>query len=120
MFAVDPETSERTAGCSLTLGDLVFMMRKEEIDPPAMKIKRFAKVLHRHRRTFKMPAWPAFAKRGGPAGFPDIFRCLPQDEIAGLLLFVLVGIDASAHLQFSLVESGEAAIGRKSRNAIVN
>src|SRR5213593_169224 len=120
VFAVDPETNEWAAGRSLTLGNLVFMMRKEEIDPAAMKIERLAKVLHRHCRTFKMPARTAFAKRGWPAGFPRILRCLPQDEIAGFLLFVFVRIDASAHLQFSLVESGKAAIGRKSRNAIVN
>src|ERR671924_896479 len=103
MFTMDPEPSEWMARCSLTLGDLFFMMRKEEVDPATMKIERVAQVLHRHRRTFKVPAWPAVSKGSGPAGLPRIFRGLPQDEIAGLLLFVFVRIDASANLQFSFV-----------------
>ena len=103
MFTVNPESDEGTACRSLALGDLVFMMRKEKINPATMKIECIAKILHRHCRTLEMPARPAFAERRGPTGLPRILRCLPQDEIPRLLFFVLVSLDASAHLQFSLV-----------------
>src|SRR5690242_7189588 len=42
------------------LRDLVFMMRKHEIDAAAVNVECFAEVFPRHRRTFDMPAWTAW------------------------------------------------------------
>ena len=77
MFTMDPEPDKGMAGRSLALGDLVFMMRKQQIDPAAMQIECVTKILHRHCRTLQMPARPAFTKRRGPAGLPRILGGFP-------------------------------------------
>ena len=37
------------------LGDLVFMMRKDQIQPASVNVKRFTQMVFRHHRAFNMP-----------------------------------------------------------------
>jgi hypothetical protein len=95
-------------------------MRKDVIHSAAMNVERLPEMLHCHRGTFQVPARTAAAKRGLPLCFRFILGPLPEDEIIGLLLFVLIRIDASANLQFTPVQTRQPAIGGKTRDAVVN
>src|SRR4029078_268329 len=48
------------------LGDLVLMMRKDEVDAAAMDVESLAEMLPRHGRAFDVPAW---TPRRGDAGW---------------------------------------------------
>src|ERR1700740_3446484 len=49
------------------LRNLIFVMRKDEVDASAMNVKSFAKMLPAHRRAFDMPARAAASPRARPA-----------------------------------------------------
>src|SRR5215475_71846 len=110
MLAVDPEPDKRLPGGRFALRDFVFVMRKNVIHTAAMDVESFAEIFHRHGRTFQVPARTPFAKRRLPLGFARILRSLPEDEIARLLLFVFVCVNAGADLQFSSVQLGKTPI----------
>src|SRR5438093_806204 len=82
MFVMHPETHERSARDRFTLGDLVFVMRKNVVDAAAVDVQRLTELLHRHRRTFEMPARPTGAERSFPSRFPFILRRFPQNKVA--------------------------------------
>src|ERR1041384_2856519 len=88
-------------------------MRKNQIDPAAMNVKRFTQVLHRHCRAFQMPAGSAFAKRRGPARLAFFFRPFPQNEVARGVFFLFVGVDTRARLIAFDFQSRKPAILRK-------
>src|SRR5262249_46427235 len=73
MLAMNPKADKRQASHGLTLCDFIFVMRKNVIDTAAVYVQRFAEILHRHGRTFDVPAWTALAKRGLP---PRLLRML--------------------------------------------
>ncbi|MPM77053.1 hypothetical protein SDC9_124052 [bioreactor metagenome] len=104
--------------CRLALGDLVFMVREDQVLPAAVDIKRFAEDRHAHRRALDMPARPALAPGGIPARLARLFR-LPEREIERIALR-LVGIDARAVLQIVNILSGELAIARKTADGEVH
>src|SRR5690349_17747803 len=67
-FSMAPEAAERLARRSFALCDLVFMMRKDEINPATVDVERFAQVLHRHRRALEVPARTAPSEGSVPRG----------------------------------------------------
>ena len=102
MFEVKPVTRELLASRAFALRDLVFMMRKDQINPAGVKVERLAKIFHRHRRTFDVPAGPATPYFSVPRGLFGSVRGLPQCEIARVFLFVFVGVDALAATEQAL------------------
>ena len=88
----------------LALGNFVFVVREYVIDAAAMDIERVAEILHRHGRTFQMPAGTADTERRVPSRFLVVLWSLPQDEIVRLFLLVFIRIDSRADLQFTLIE----------------
>src|SRR5262245_20218679 len=113
MLPVQPEPRKGLRRRTFTLGNLVLMMRKDEIDCAAVDIECFAEVLHCHCGALQMPAGPACPEGRFPLLLSGILWALPQHEIVRLLLFVFIGIDARSNFQLSAVESGETAIGWK-------
>ena len=61
-----PGEAVRTAAIRLRLGNLVLMVREDQVAAAAVEVKGLAKVLQRHRRTFNMPAGASFAPRAFP------------------------------------------------------
>src|SRR5690242_19711018 len=96
MFEVDPVTHKLFPGCAFTLRDLVFVMRKDEIDAARVNVETLAEILHRHRRALDMPAGTAATDLRIPRGFGLACRFLPQGEVARVLFLILVGVDAFA------------------------
>src|ERR1700720_1048873 len=83
---MQPDPCQRAAGVStFALCDLVLMVRKDEIDAPAMNVERLAQERFAHRRTFDMPAWPSAAPGAWPAR-KRFVRWLPQNEVHGAAL----------------------------------
>ena len=80
-----PEIDELGAVGAGRLGDLVLVMREDQILPAAMDVEGLAEMPLRHRRAFEMPAGPAPPPRALPAGLVGIRR-LPEDEIGRVAL----------------------------------
>ncbi|MCY1304609.1 hypothetical protein D9M70_543680 [compost metagenome] len=80
------------------LGDLVFMMREDEVEPAAMNVEDLSEITAAHRRALNMPARTAPAPRTVPARLV-VGRKLPQHEIAGIFLVHFHG-NAGAGLLF--------------------
>src|SRR5687767_9928273 len=59
------------------------MVRKDEIEPAAMNVKRFAEERAAHRRAFNVPAGPPLAPRAVPRRLAGL-RGFPNGEIAGI------------------------------------
>ncbi len=92
------------------LGDLVLVVREDEIEPAAMDVEGLAEMRLAHRRAFDVPARPAPPPGTVPAG--NVWcRRLPQHEVSGI---ALVGRDLDAGAGAHVVEAaaGELAVIR--------
>src|SRR5689334_23916994 len=96
MFEVNPVTNELFARRAFALRDLVFVMRKNEIDAAGVNIETLAEILHRHRRALDMPARTAASDVSVPRRFGVARWFFPQGEVARVFFLILVGIDAFA------------------------
>ena len=75
-------------GAAFGLGNLVFMMREDQVTAAAMEIKGFAQILHAHGRTFNMPAGTAGTPRALPCRLAR-FSGFPQRKIHRITLAVI-------------------------------
>src|SRR5487761_1383998 len=62
MLGLEPVVHKLPTCIGFRLCYLVFMMREYVIDSARMYVEMFAKILHRHRRAFNMPAGPALSQ----------------------------------------------------------
>ncbi|MNN92260.1 hypothetical protein D3C81_2105150 [compost metagenome] len=67
------------------LGDLVFMVREDQVLAATMDVDGMAQVLPDHRRALHMPARSASAPGAAPAGLVDRGR-FPQHEVQRIAL----------------------------------
>src|SRR6185369_14030157 len=116
---VNPKTNEWFSSRAFGLRDLIFVMRKDQIDTAAVNVERLAEVLHRHRRAFEVPTRTALAKRRLPARLLLLFRLLPQNEVSRVILFVFIRIDSRAEDIGFKFQTGKFSITRKGTDAIV-
>ena len=56
---VDPDTGRRAADDRSRLGDLVLVMREDQVDAAGVKVQRLTEEIHRHRGALEVPSWPA-------------------------------------------------------------
>src|SRR4029079_17790661 len=98
MGAVEPRADEGLSGRCLALGDLVLVVREDEVDTAGMEIERRAEVRHAHGRAFDVPAGPPRTDGGLPDRLAWL-RTLPQGEVADVVLAVFVGFDTLPHPQ---------------------
>src|SRR5450759_529424 len=82
-----PVAGKRLAGIALSLRDLVFLMRKDQIVATTVDIDLLAQVAQVHRRAFDVPTRSSLAPRTIPAWFAWLGR-LPEGEIAFVLLLL--------------------------------
>ena len=69
------------------------MVREDQVDAAGMNVDGFAEVFQGHHGALDVPAGTAGAERRIPGNFA-LLGCLPEREIAGVRLFVLIHIDA--------------------------
>src|SRR6185436_9901819 len=84
-----------------------------------MEIDRRTQQAERHRRALDVPAGTAGAEPGVPHRLARLAR-LPQHEIAGVVLLVLVTVDARAALDPRVIEPRETAVLGKRRDLEVD
>ena len=81
VLAVNPVLDEGFAGIAFALRDLVFVMRKDQIDAARVNVDLLAQVLERHGAAFDVPAGEAIAPRAGPLHHAARLGRLPQREV---------------------------------------
>src|SRR5438093_1170417 len=99
-----PKTDKGLACDGLALSDFVLVVRENVVDPATVYIQYGTEVFHRHSGAFQMPTRAAGAKWRIPARFLVVFRDFPEDKVPRLFLFIFIGIDAGADLQFAFIE----------------
>src|SRR6185312_3070263 len=92
---MQPKAREGLSRNGFGLRDLIFVMRKNQIDSARVNVDGFAQVLERHRRTFDMPARTSRTNGSLPRHLA-VLRSLPQREIPRVRLFIFIDIDARA------------------------
>ena len=105
------------AGGAAGLGDLVFMMREQQILAAAVDIERFAQIGGAHGGALDMPAGPAHAPRALPRRLARLLR-LPQRKVHGIFLD-LVHAHARAALKILQILSAQAAVAGKCLYAVI-
>src|SRR5437868_3142002 len=115
MLGVQPIADEGLVGAGFALGDLVLVVRKDVVDAAGMDVEALAQVLHAHRRALDVPAGPARAERSLPRLLFRLAR-LPEDEVARIVLAVVIDVDARPGLEALDVEMRKRAIAREGRD----
>ena len=99
-------------GRAFALRDLVLVMREDQVDAAGVDVdRRLAEQAQRHRRALDVPAGTARPDAGIPGRLARLGR-LPQHEVAGVVLFVLVRVDARAALACRCDRAGPACRSR--------
>ena len=84
------------ASAAFGLGNLVFMMRENQIAAAAMEVKGFAQILHAHGRAFNMPAGTTGTPRALPSRLAR-FSGFPQRKIHRIMLAVINVYTCTSH-----------------------
>ena len=113
--AMEPRPDERLAGRRLALGDLVLVMREDQVDATGVDIERRPEVGHAHRRAFDVPAGAAGPDRRLPRRLAGLGP-LPQGEVPDVVLAVFVGLDPLPDPQPLGVQAGQPAVGGPRRD----
>ena len=82
---VQPVASQLVAGGRLRLGNFVFVVGKDQVGATEVDVDRVAQLLAHHGGAFDVPAGPARAPGGFPAGLAR-FGALPEGKVEGVLL----------------------------------
>ena len=109
---MNPEPREGLFGRPLGLCDLVLVMRKDQIDAASMDVDHLTEQTHGHGRTLDVPAR---ASGAGAVALPRRLARLgrlPQHEIAGIVLGILVNVDARAGMKAFVIETRQPAVRR--------
>ena len=88
-----PEVHERFSSQRLGLRDFVFVMRKDQILATRVQVESLSEFVDGHGRALDVPSGPAAPDGTLPESFVRLGR-FPQSEVAGIILLVLVNIDA--------------------------
>ncbi len=114
---VHPDARERQAG-GLALGDLVLVMREDEVAPAAVDVEAGSEVAQAHGRALDVPAGAAHAPRALPGGLPGLGR-LPDREVERVLLAGLA-LDPCTLLELLDTLAGEPAVPGEAAHAEVH
>src|SRR4051812_26206384 len=80
-----PEARELFAGQTLSLRDLILVVREHQVVATAMDVDLRAQLLEVHRRALDMPARSAITPRAGPERLAGLGR-FPERKIGRILL----------------------------------
>ena len=109
---MEPGPDERLAGRGLALGDLVLVVREDQVDAAGVDVERRSEVAPCSSPSTRCasPAGPApiaVSHDGSPG-----FGALPEREVADVVLAVLVGLDPLPDPQLLRIEPRQAAVRR--------
>jgi len=112
---VQPVARELFSGRTLALGDLILMMRKDQVDPAGVNVEGLSQVLDAHRGALDVPAGPSRTQRRFPGLLPGFAR-LPEGEVPRVILAVFIDVNPGARLQAADIEMGKRAVAREGRD----
>src|SRR3989454_10613120 len=120
-LAVQPEARERLPGRRFGLRDLVFVMRKDQIDAAGVEVERFGAATlpdlrERHGGALEVPSGPTPPERPVPGRAHLLVHrlgLLPERKIARVVLRRLLPRDPRADLELSRVESRQPPVRRE-------
>ena len=115
---VHPVAGKGLVGHALALRDLVFVVREHQVFAAGVQVEALAQVLHGHGGALDVPAGTAAADGGIPGGFAGLGG-LPEGEVAGRVLLVLVDVDAGAVFHAGQVLLAQLAVLGKGGEAEV-
>src|SRR3989344_843981 len=115
---VHPYLRELLSRCSLALGYLVRVVHGNMVNAACVDVQRFAKVFHRHRGAFYVPAREPFAPWRIPFHLARLFREFPKREVRGI--FLPAHFHALAGLQPFLVKPRQLAVILELRGIEIN
>ena len=114
VFYVDPVEHERFAGHPLGLGDLVLMMRKNQVFATHVDVQRLSELSDAHDRALEVPAGPPSPPRRIPGRTHRLvhgFGRLPEGEVTDIFLLVLVVRHTGTRARAFGVQPLEATVG---------
>src|SRR5271156_161839 len=94
-------------------------MRESEVNASGVNVESFAEIFHSHGGTFDVPPGAPWAD----ACLPEMlagFGGFPEREIAGVVFFVAIIIDASAGFHSAEIDLGEFAVLWKFGDAVID
>ena len=104
---------------AFALGNLIFVVREQQVLAAAVNVKILSKVFHTHRGAFNVPTGASFSPRTIPGWLAGLL-CFPQGEILrGFLFRFNVQTVTGAHLAVFGPLSGKLAVSWKSGNPVV-
>ena len=115
---VHPIARKRLARRGFRLGNLILMVRENQILATGVDVERLAENGHAHGAALDMPAGTAPAPGRIPCGFAGLFA-LPEGKVERVAL-LLCRIDARAVFKVVDVLSGELAIARKAAHGKIH
>ena len=115
---VHPVAHVGLSGGAGGLGDLVFVVREEQVLAAAVDIERLTQVGGAHGRALDVPAGAAHSPGAFPGGFAGFLR-LPEGKVQRVLLD-LVHAHARAALQVLQVLPAQAAVAGEGADAVVH
>ncbi|OPZ34522.1 MAG: hypothetical protein BWY96_03108 [Spirochaetes bacterium ADurb.BinA120] len=118
MLHVHPAPDEGLAVGGLALGDLVLVVREDEVHASRVDVYGPSEYTPHHGRALNVPAGAAPAEGGLPVRLA-LFGRLPERKIAGVVLGVLVGVVAQTALHLACVQAREPAVRFEFRYAEV-
>ena len=119
-FGVQPEAREGLAGERFRLGDLVLVMRKDQVDAAGVNIERLAQVFDAPSRSTRCASPAGPARWAFPRTGLAFFGRLPQHEIAGVGFLVFVHVHARAGEVAAEIVVRELAVLGEGRDAEVD
>ena len=123
---VHPVVGKLPVRAAAALGDLVFMMREDQINAAAVQIEVLAEVFENHGAALQVPAGAAFAPGAGPAvGAVFGLAGFPEGKVGERVLGVLVAVRRAGGLagpqaQLTVFQVAEPAVVFKGGHAEVH
>ena len=94
-LGMQPMTHERFSGERDRLGDLIFVVRKNQIHSARMNVDDFAQIANGHHGALDVPAGTPRSNRSFPEGLA-VLRRLPQHKVARIIFLVVIDIHSRA------------------------
>src|ERR1700758_4373305 len=101
-FTMHPHLYRLFTTGTLALSNLIFMMRKAQVDTSGVDIELLAQVLGCHGRALYMPAGEANTPGAGPVHLTALIALFPQSEV-----FRRVFIFGNLHLLAAMTTSAQ-------------
>ena len=83
---MNPVSGKNFPVAGLALGNLIFMVRENQILSARMNVDFLSQIFSGHNGAFNMPAWPSLTPGRLPVRLP-LFFGFPQYKIQGIFLF---------------------------------